>query len=54
MTSERISLELFELPPPLSLGAQWIGILRRWRDRVRERNALAQLSPQILRDIGLA
>jgi uncharacterized protein YjiS (DUF1127 family) len=54
MTTERISLELIELPRPAS------GIVRRllaavalWRHRVQQRQVLSQLDERMLRDIGL-
>jgi uncharacterized protein YjiS (DUF1127 family) len=54
MTTERLSFDLVEFGPPGS------GILRRlsaslarWRERERQRAALAQLPAYVLRDLGL-
>jgi uncharacterized protein YjiS (DUF1127 family) len=57
MTSERISLELVDLSPPsliLALGRRLVAAVARWRTRARQRAALAQFSPRMLRDIGLS
>ena len=55
MSTERLSFDLVEFGPTRS------GILRRllagfarWRERERQRAALAQLPPYILRDLGLS
>jgi uncharacterized protein YjiS (DUF1127 family) len=55
MTSERLSGDLFDLALPLpGIGRRFLAVLMSWRDRARQRRALAQFNPYMLRDIGLS
>lgn len=54
MTSERLSVELFDLQPlPSGLARRFLAVLTRCLDRERQRNALAQFDARMLRDIGI-
>ena len=54
MTAERLSLDLIDLgPPPTRIVRRLLTAFARWRDRERQRSALARLPAYLLRDMGL-
>jgi uncharacterized protein YjiS (DUF1127 family) len=54
MTSERLSFDLLDFgPSPLGFARRFLVVFARWRQRARQRAALAQLPAYMLRDIGL-
>jgi uncharacterized protein YjiS (DUF1127 family) len=53
MTSERLSVEILDLPLPLNLASRILAAIARWRDRERQRNALAHFDARMLRDLGI-
>jgi uncharacterized protein YjiS (DUF1127 family) len=54
MTSERLSAEFFDLPTlPSGLARRFLAALTRWRDRERQRAALARFNARMLRDVGV-
>lgn len=54
LTPERTSLEFLELPDlPVRWSARLLLAFKRWRERDRSLQALAELDARMLRDIGL-
>jgi len=54
MTSDRISLELIEIPTlPSGLVRRFLAAVKRWRRRAHLRGALANFDSRMLRDIGV-
>jgi len=54
MSYQRISLDFIDVPP-LHTGplGRFVAAFQRWRTQLAQREALAQLDPRMLQDVGI-